>query len=171
MAHFAKLDENNKVLNVEVVADSDCLDENGNESEAVGIAFLTSVHGWTNWKKTSYNTHGGKHYDAEGNESSDQSKALRANHACPGMVYDSTHDIFRSEKVDYDSWVLNTTTGLWEAPIAYPSVTTYTDSENNVVPYQNIYWYETNQTWRALQQSGDTQEYQWNNATSVWSAV
>ena len=43
MAHFAKLDENNVVLSIEVVMDSDCLDESNNESEAVGIAFLTET--------------------------------------------------------------------------------------------------------------------------------
>ena len=40
MAHFAKLDENNIVLSVEVVMDSDCLDADDNESEAVGITYI-----------------------------------------------------------------------------------------------------------------------------------
>jgi len=47
MAHYAKLDENNIVLRVEVVADSDCLDENNIETEEVGRQFLENVHGWT----------------------------------------------------------------------------------------------------------------------------
>ena len=58
MAHFAKLDENNIVLEVIVVSDADA------PTEEAGQAFCrklfkdqTSI-----WKKTSYNTHGGVHY-------------------------------------------------------------------------------------------------------------
>jgi hypothetical protein len=56
MAHFAWLDANNKVTQVSVVDNVNLLDENGDESEAVGIAYLTSVHGEGKvWKQTSYN--------------------------------------------------------------------------------------------------------------------
>ena len=65
MAHFAKLGINSKVIGVEVVGDADTSDANDQEDEAVGIQFLESIHGWPLWKKTSYNTKGGKHYDAE----------------------------------------------------------------------------------------------------------
>jgi hypothetical protein len=56
MAHFAEIDENNMVLQVIVVDNSDILDENGQESETVGIAFCKSLFGEdTNWLQTSYN--------------------------------------------------------------------------------------------------------------------
>jgi len=68
MAHFAKMDDNNVVLEVnalnnhELVTSKTTTDENGNvvvslvESEDKGIAFLTSWSGGhTNWKQTSYN--------------------------------------------------------------------------------------------------------------------
>jgi hypothetical protein len=68
MAHFARLNDNNVVLEVnalsnhELVTSKDTVDENGNvvvslvESEEKGIAFLTSWSGGhTNWKQTSYN--------------------------------------------------------------------------------------------------------------------
>ena len=68
MAHFAKLDDNNVVLEVnalsnhELVTSKNTVDENGNvvvslvESEEKGIAFLTAWSGGhTNWKQTSYN--------------------------------------------------------------------------------------------------------------------
>jgi hypothetical protein len=68
MAHFAKLDDNNVVLEVnalnnhELVDSKNTVDENGNvtcsivESEDKGIAFLTAWSGGhTNWKQTSYN--------------------------------------------------------------------------------------------------------------------
>jgi hypothetical protein len=55
MAHFAWLDTNNTVTNVSVVDNENMLDQNGNESEAVGIAYLTSVHGeGITWVQTSY---------------------------------------------------------------------------------------------------------------------
>jgi hypothetical protein len=56
MAHFAWLDSNNTVYQVSTVDNVNLLDENGNESEAVGIAYLTSVHGaGITWVQTSYN--------------------------------------------------------------------------------------------------------------------
>ena len=56
MAHFAWLDTNNTVTQVSVVDNVNLIDENGAESEAVGIAYLTSVHGAGKvWKQTSYN--------------------------------------------------------------------------------------------------------------------
>jgi hypothetical protein len=36
-------------------------DSNGIEREDIGIDFLTKLHGWSIWKQTSYNTHGGVH--------------------------------------------------------------------------------------------------------------
>lgn len=56
MAHFAQLDTDNKVVNVMVVADEHILDNEGKESEEVGIAFchnlLPSAHKFV---QTSYN--------------------------------------------------------------------------------------------------------------------
>ena len=54
MAHFAQLDENNVVMQVIVVNNTELLDESGQESEAKGIAFCQSLFGGT-WKQTSYN--------------------------------------------------------------------------------------------------------------------
>jgi hypothetical protein len=77
MAHFAWLDTNNTVTQVSVVDNVNLLDENGNESEAVGIAYLTSVHGEGKvWKQTSYN----------GN--------FRGTYAGIGMSYDADLDQF-----------------------------------------------------------------------------
>jgi len=53
MAHFAKLDEDNIVVEVIVVHNNELLD-NGIESEAKGIAFCQSLFGGT-WIQTSYN--------------------------------------------------------------------------------------------------------------------
>lgn len=135
MAHFAKLDDNNIVLTTIVVADSDA------PTESAGQTFLENTFGWAanKWKQTSYNTRGGKHYDADGNESADQTKALRANFAGAGWKYDSTNDIFHKPNAPYASWTLNTTSGLWEPPVDYP------DDWNGA----NYNWNESTQTWDA----------------------
>jgi hypothetical protein len=53
MAHFAKLDDNNVVLEVNVVSNA-ALDSKNEESS--GIEFLTEWSGGhSNWKQTSYN--------------------------------------------------------------------------------------------------------------------
>lgn len=61
MAHFAKIGLNNKVIDVHVVHNNELLDSNGVEQEVNGINFLTNLTGWSIWKQTSYNTHGGQH--------------------------------------------------------------------------------------------------------------
>ena len=56
MAHFAKIDENNVVTQVIVVANEDTTDTNGVEVEEIGVAFCKKLLGAeTNWKQTSYN--------------------------------------------------------------------------------------------------------------------
>ena len=119
MAHYAKIGINSKVLSVEVVADADTYNADNQEDESVGIQFLTRIHGWPLWKKCSYNTKGGKHYDADGNESADQSKAFRKNYPGIGHTWDEDRDAFYAPK-PYDSWTLNETTCLWQAPVAMP---------------------------------------------------
>jgi hypothetical protein len=109
VAHFAKLDENNVVIFVTVGRDED----NGKEAE------LTARTGDV-YKQTSYNTRGGVHYQADGTPSADQSKAFRKNYAGLGYTYDAGRDAFIPPK-PYNSWVLNETTCLWDAPVAMPT--------------------------------------------------
>ena len=110
MAHYAKLGINSKVINVEVVANSDCQNADGVEDEEVGRQFLENIHNWPLWKKTSYNTSGNKH------SSGDDSKAFRGNYAGIGYTYDEDNDIFIGKK-PYTSWILNTAEARWQSPI------------------------------------------------------
>jgi len=112
MATFAKLGLNNKVIEVHSLHNNELKDSNGVEQEVNGIDFLSKLTGWAIWKQTSYNTHGGVH-DLGGTP-------LRKNHAGIGMTYDEDRDAF-IPKQPYPSWILNKTTCLWEAPVAYPS--------------------------------------------------
>lgn len=77
MAHFAELDSNNTVLSVHVVNNSDITDENNQEQEQLGIAFLQNLHGAdTQWVQTSYNNN------------------FRGTYAGIGYTYDEVNDIF-----------------------------------------------------------------------------
>ena len=101
MAHFAEINADKIVQRVIVVDNNDCKDTEGNESEAVGIAFCSNLLGGT-WKQTSYN----------GN--------IRKNYAGIGYTYDEELDAFIPPK-PFSKWVLNETTCQWEAPVAYPT--------------------------------------------------
>jgi hypothetical protein len=93
MAHFAKLDENNIVLEVNVVK-NDALD--ASNEEASGIAFLTEWSGgYSNWKQTSYNG------------------SFRKNYAGIGWTYDPIRDAFISPKC-HEEAILDEDTCRWD---------------------------------------------------------
>ena len=111
MASFAKIGLNSKVIEVLSVHNDVLKDAGGIEQEVLGIDFLTKLTGWSIWKQTSYNTHGGVH-TLDGTP-------LRKNHAGIGYTYDEDRDAF-IPKQPFNSWTLNEDTCLWEAPSAYP---------------------------------------------------
>jgi hypothetical protein len=99
MAHFAELDTDNTVLRVIVVDNDIILDEQGQESEAVGIAFCQSLFGAdTRWMQTSYN----------GN--------IRKNYAGIGHTYDQTRDAFIALQPEGEGWILDEATCQWRNP-------------------------------------------------------
>lgn len=68
------------------------------------------------WVQTSYNTHGGIHYEPDTNPpvpSPDQSKALRANYAGVGYTYDFVNDVFYAPKPEGEGWVIGPPTWEW----------------------------------------------------------
>ena len=113
MAYFAKLNSENIVITVESVVNEVLKDSNGIEQENIGIEFLKTLYNEPNaiWKQTSYNTHGGIHYN--------NGTPFRKNHAGIGMTYDETRDAFIPQK-PYNSWILNEQTCNWDAPVARP---------------------------------------------------
>ena len=117
MAHFAKLDDSNIVLEVNVL-NNEVLDNlSFPESEPVGIEFLTEWSGgYTHWLQTSYNNN------------------FRKNYAGIGFLYDPIRDAFIPLQ-PYPSWVLNEDTCKWEAPVSYP-----TDGKD-------YYWDEATLNW------------------------
>ena len=169
MAHFAKISEDNLVLSIEVVADADT-SKDGVEDEATGVEFLKNLHGWSLWAKCSYNTIDGKHYQADGTESSDQSKAYRTNYPGIGWTWDSSKDMFYPPKPDgMNSWVVNNTTGRWEAPVAYPTVMTYGYLEET--REYTITWDESNIRWSAVDEQDPQGSHYWNSSSKEWIAI
>jgi len=125
MAHFAKIGKGNIVEKVIVVSDNDA------PNEEAGVNFIQNLYQERDlWKQTSYNTIGGVHRTG--------GTPFRKNYAGIGFTYDQTRDAFIPPK-PYNSWTLNETTCLWEAPVVYP-----TDG-------QEYSWNETNQTWDLIE--------------------
>ena len=126
MSHFAKV-ENGIVTRV-IVAEAGFFEN-----------FIDDSPG--KWIKTSYNMKGGVYYDTETNQPAEDQSVIegdearqRKNYAGIGYSYDQTRDAFIPPQ-PFPSWVLNETTCLWDAPVAYP------DDGNN---YQ---WNEDTTSW------------------------
>ena len=113
MAHFAKLGTGNIIEKVEVVSNDKAL------TEQSGVDFLNNLYKTRDvWKQTSYNNN------------------IRKNFAGIGYSYDQTRDAFIAPK-PFNSWILNETTCVWEAPVAYP------DDDDSF----SYIWNETNKSW------------------------
>ena len=111
MAHFAKLGVGNIIETVHVVSNDIAT------TEQAGVDFLNNLYNTRDvWKQTSYNNN------------------IRKNFAGIGYTYDQTRDAFISPK-PFNSWTLNETTCLWEAPVSYP-----TDGQRYI-------WDETIKNW------------------------
>jgi len=158
MAHFAKLGDNGKVLQVLTLDNKDMLNTDGVEDESVGQQYLEQHNNWPAqmWIQTSYNTAGGKHYTVTTNEdgtqtrteSADQSKALRGNYAGIGYTWDEDNQIFWPKK-PYASWVKHMESASWKSPIGdAPALTEEQTSQNEASTHRWSYvWNEANTTW------------------------
>jgi hypothetical protein len=113
MGHYAKVDVNNKVVQV-IVAEPEFFDNHVDDEPC-------------QWLKTSYNIRGGVYYDPETNQpAEDQAAAigddegrLRKNYAGIGCTYDASRNAFIAPQ-PYPSWTLNEDTCIWEAPVPMP---------------------------------------------------
>ena len=118
MAHFAELDNTNKVLRVIVVSNAD-VDANGGDYSAEAEVFVETivplVGTGTVWKQTSYNHNARKSF------------------AGVRWTYDSTKNKFIAPK-PYGSWTLDSNDD-WIPPTAHP---------NDGKDYQ---WIEATETW------------------------
>ena len=96
MASFAKLGLGNIVEKVESVHDSIAT------TEQAAMDFLNNVYQTRDvWKQTYID------------------RSQRKNYASIGYWYDQSRDAFISPK-PFNSWILNETTCIWEAPVVKP---------------------------------------------------
>ena len=121
MAHFAKLNSENIVEKVLVVSNEVAT------NEQAGVNFLNNLLKTNDtWKQTSYNTVGGVHKLG--------GIPFRKNYAGVGYKYDESRDAFIAPK-PYNSWTLNETSCLWEAPTPYPN-----DGNLYIWDEENLRW-------------------------------
>ena len=98
MSHFAQIDGNNIVTQVLVI-----------EQDVVDTGLFGEP---SSFIQTSYNTQGGVHKLG--------GTPLRKNYAGIGYTYDKNRDAFIPPK-PFNSWVLNESTCLYEAPTPMPT--------------------------------------------------
>jgi hypothetical protein len=98
MSHFAQIDENNIVTQVLVI-----------EQDVVDTGLFGEP---SSFIQTSYNTQGGVHKLG--------GTPLRKNYAGIGYTYDKNRDAFIPPK-PFNSWVLNESTCLYDAPTPMPT--------------------------------------------------
>ena len=101
MAHWAELDESNKVLRVLVTSNEE-LDE--------GYQWLIDTFGG-NWIKTSYNTVKNQHLLG--------GTPLRGTYAGIDFTYDTINDRFIPPK-PFSKWIFNEEEYEWNSPVPYP---------------------------------------------------
>jgi len=92
MAHFARLNEHNIVEEVVVISNDDILDENGQESELVGIRFCEQLFGIGGWIQTSYNHKFRKQYAAIGDRYDAEQNIFIAPQPASWYVLDENFD-------------------------------------------------------------------------------
>ena len=126
MATFAELDDNNVVINVLAMDNDQLIDENGNESEEIGLSILSNIFGSN--KKFVQTSISGK---------------IRKRLACIGMIYNKEIDAFINEQ-PYPSWTLDVNTATWIPPIPKPGE-----------PYVYDHtWNEENKSWDPISVPG-----------------
>jgi hypothetical protein len=139
MAHYAWLDENNIVLNVQNGMDETEL-LNGEvvdwEEKYLEIAQKLNSN-VVSVKRTSYNTYQKVHINNETGEASDTpEKSFRGNYATKGGKYLPDKDIFVPVPM-FSSWVLNEENATYEPPVPIPD-------DHELTPY---HWDEETTSW------------------------
>ena len=142
MAHFAKINEDNKVLQVLTLNNSDMLNANEVEDETIGQKYLEKHNNWPShlWIQTSYNTFNNQHKLG--------GTPLRGNYAGIGFEWDKDNNMFFPKK-PYASWVKHLDSASWKSPIGdAPALTAEQTSQNQANTNQWSYvWNEETTSW------------------------
>jgi len=147
MAHFAELDINNKVLRVLTACNQDIANNGGEQSEQAALHFQSlnkfSETG-VKWVQTSYNNN------------------FRKQYAGIGDTFDSIKNKFIRPQ-PFASWSLNANDD-WQAPVAYPTITTYGDNTRYLIS-----WDEINIRW--IGKDDQNNIFAWIPSSSSWIAT
>ena len=155
MPHFAKLDENDIVLEVQVFSQLD-VDANGGDYSTGAEAWVESWSGHNNWKQCSYNAN------------------QRNIYPCKGDSWDSANNKFKPKK-PAPSCTFNDTSYEWEWPVARPTNEFLMDGETKLVCMAPYNWDDDNQKWVSTNctvvadGTVDTRNFEWNG--SAWVVV
>ena len=133
MAHFAKISEENVVLQVLTLADKDCKNEEGVETESVGQTYLETHNNWPAhlWIQTSYNTRHNQHTLG--------GTPFRGNYAGIGGTWDSENQIFWPPR-PFASCTKNTTTAQWDCPAGNPPALTAEQISQMTADPNSYHW-------------------------------
>ena len=149
MAHFAKISEENEVLQVLTLNNKDMHNADGVEVESIGQEYLQTHNNWPAhlWIQTSYNTRNKKYYQDKV-LAEDQSKAFRGNYANIGYTWDEDDQIFWPKK-PFASWVKHNDSASWKSPIGdAPTLTTKQDLQNETHTHKwGYFWNESTTAW------------------------
>ena len=124
MAHFAELDNENKVIRVVVISNED-VDANGGDLHPDAETFVATIvpllENGVAWKQTSYNNNFRKQYCGK------------------GFIYDATKDKFIVLQ-PFSSWSLDSNDD-WQPPVTFPNTVDIGGLRANAT------WDEDNQRW------------------------
>ena len=154
MAHFAELEsktdptgftsDTHLVVKRVVVVGNDVVPS---DEHADGETWCRDFFGSeTIWKQTSYNNN------------------FRKLYAGIGMIYNDSKNKFLMSQ-PFASWVLDSNDD-WQAPVTYPSITTYDSSGTE--KYYGISWDEDNTRWTAYDSEESANTFNWDASALAW---
>lgn len=160
MPHFAKLNDDNIVLEVQVFSQED-VDANGGDYSAGAETFVKNWSGHNSWKQCSYNDN------------------QRGSYPGRGWEWDSVNEKFKPPQPNA-SWTFNTSDYEWKPPITRPNSEFLMDGSTKICKI-NYYWneevYQANNSKGWIGKGGtiiasgllDDRDYEWNG--SAWVVV
>lgn len=149
MAEFAEIKKlDNTVLRVVVINDSDIQNKTEEEAEKWVQENISNSSSETYWKRTWIEAIG--------------VPEKRYNGAGPGMIYDSSVNAFYFQEPTFPSYILNTSTYQWDAPVPKPS-------EDTITASQIIEWNEEQIRWEKKEVTDLNSTYYWDG--SQWLVI
>ena len=151
MPHFAKLDSNNVVLEIDVISQED-VDANGGDYSTQAENWVKSKWDAYAWKQCSYNAN------------------QRGKFPGIGWSWDASINKFKPPQ-PHNNWTWNNTHNHWEPPVVKPATDSFIESNGDETTIDTIYWDSSNNRWvgRIDDLSTFTRtDYYWNTSQNKW---